>query len=95
MHADLQAKGVRCWFAPHDMHSGRKIHEQIDEAIRLHDRLLLILQKKAVPIQSRCPDIPAELANVIHRSLAKEPGERFADVRAMRQALLPCAPGPG
>ena len=43
LHADLQAKGVRCWFASHDMRSGKKVHEQIDEAIRLHDKLLLIL----------------------------------------------------
>lgn len=43
LHADLQAKGVRCWFAPHDMRSGKKVHEQIDEAIRLYDKLLLIL----------------------------------------------------
>jgi TIR domain/Pentapeptide repeats (8 copies) len=43
LYADLQAKGVRCWFAPHDIQGGRKIHEQIDEAIRLHDKLLLIL----------------------------------------------------
>jgi hypothetical protein len=29
-------KGVRCWFAPHDIQGGKTIHEQIDEAIRLH-----------------------------------------------------------
>ncbi len=45
LHTDLQGKGVRCWFAPHEMKGGRKLHEQIDEAIRLHDRLLLILSK--------------------------------------------------
>jgi uncharacterized protein YjbI with pentapeptide repeats len=43
LYADLQAKGVRCWFAPHDVKGGRKLHEQIDEAIRIHDKLLLIL----------------------------------------------------
>jgi hypothetical protein len=43
LHADLQSKGVRCWFAPHDIQGGKKIHEQIDEAIRIHDKLLLIL----------------------------------------------------
>jgi hypothetical protein len=43
IHTDLQAKGVRCWFAPHDMLSGKKVYEQIDEAIRVHDKLLLIL----------------------------------------------------
>jgi uncharacterized protein YjbI with pentapeptide repeats len=43
LYADLQNKGVRCWFAPHDIMAGAKLHEQIDEAIRLHDKLLLIL----------------------------------------------------
>lgn len=43
LYADLQAKGVRCWFAPHDIAGGKKVHEQIDEAIRLHEKLLLIL----------------------------------------------------
>ncbi len=43
LYADLQNRGVRCWFAPHDVQGGRKLHEQIDEAIRLHDKLLLIL----------------------------------------------------
>jgi uncharacterized protein YjbI with pentapeptide repeats len=43
LHADLQARGVRCWFAPQDIQGGRKIHEQIDEAIKVYDKLLLIL----------------------------------------------------
>lgn len=43
LYADLQNKGVHCWFALHDIQSGKKLHEQIDEAIRLHDKLLLIL----------------------------------------------------
>ena len=43
LHADLQNNDVRCWFAPHDVKGGKKLHEQIDEAIRLYDRLLLIL----------------------------------------------------
>ena len=48
LYADLQNKGVRCWFAPHDMAFGQKIHEQIDEAIRLHDKLLLILSEHSM-----------------------------------------------
>jgi hypothetical protein len=48
LHADLQAKGVRCWFAPHKMSGGKKLHEQIDEAIRLYDRLLLILSEHSM-----------------------------------------------
>jgi uncharacterized protein YjbI with pentapeptide repeats len=43
LYADLQNKGVRCWFAARDMQGGKKLHEQIDQAIRVHDRVLLIL----------------------------------------------------
>ena len=43
LYADLQARGVRCWFASHDIQGGRKVHEQIDEAVRVYDKLLLIL----------------------------------------------------
>ena len=48
LYNDLQGHGVRCWFAPHDIKGGRKIHEQIDEAIRLHDKLLLILSQHSM-----------------------------------------------
>ena len=39
---------MRCWFAPHDIQGGRKLQEQIDEAIRLHDKLLLILSEHSM-----------------------------------------------
>jgi len=48
LHADLQDKGVRCWFARHDIQAGKKIHEQIDEAIRVHEKLLLILSPNSM-----------------------------------------------
>ena len=48
LHADLQARGVRCWFAPHDMAIGAKILDAIDEAIRLRDKVLLILSEAAI-----------------------------------------------
>ncbi|HEU5380019.1 MAG TPA: toll/interleukin-1 receptor domain-containing protein [Ktedonobacteraceae bacterium] len=48
LHSDLQAHGVRCWFAPHDMKIGDKIRPRIDEAIHLQDKLLLILSEHSV-----------------------------------------------
>jgi hypothetical protein len=48
LHADLQNKGVRCWFAPHDMRIGAKIIDALDEAIRLRDKVLLILSDGAI-----------------------------------------------
>jgi uncharacterized protein YjbI with pentapeptide repeats len=48
LHSDLQANGVRCWYAAEDMSGGKKIHEEIDAAIRLHDKLLLILSENSM-----------------------------------------------
>jgi uncharacterized protein YjbI with pentapeptide repeats len=48
LFADLQREGVRCWFAPHHVQSGKKLHEQIDVAIRLHEKLLLILSPDSI-----------------------------------------------
>ena len=48
LHADLQAKGVRCWFAPEDMKIGDKILDRLDQSIRLHDKLLLVLSANSI-----------------------------------------------
>lgn len=48
LHADLQGKGVRCWFAPHDLKIGDKTLPRIDEAIHLQDKLLLLLSEHAI-----------------------------------------------
>jgi len=48
LHADLQDKGIRCWFAPHDMPIGGKIQDEIDTAIRLRDKVLLILSEHSI-----------------------------------------------
>ena len=43
LHGRLQQDNVRVWFAPEDIQGGKKLHEQIDEAIRLFDKLLIVL----------------------------------------------------
>jgi hypothetical protein len=74
LHADLQARGVRCWFAPHDIRGGRKVHEQIDEAIRVYDKLLLILTDASM--NSRW--VKTEIANA-----------RAREAQQNRQMLFP------
>jgi|SRR5664279_5596762 hypothetical protein len=70
----LPLHGVRCWFAPHDIKGGRKIHEQIDEAIRTYDKLLLILSEHSMSSSW----VKTEIAN------AREREEREA-----KQLLFP------
>lgn len=48
LHADLQSKGISCWFAPHDLKTGDKLRTRIYEAIQKNDKLLLILSEHAV-----------------------------------------------
>ncbi len=48
LHADLQDKGVRCWFAPEDLKIGDKFRVRIDETIRIYDKLLLILSAHSI-----------------------------------------------
>ena len=48
LYADLQSKGIRCWFAPEDMKIGDRMRDRIDQSIRLYDKLLLILSEQSV-----------------------------------------------
>jgi hypothetical protein len=48
LYADLQNKGVRCWFAPEDLRIGDKFRQRIDESIRLYDKLLLALSEDSI-----------------------------------------------
>jgi TIR domain/Pentapeptide repeats (8 copies) len=48
LHADLQSKNVRCWFDREDMKIGDRIRPRIDEAIRAHDKLLLVLTENSM-----------------------------------------------
>jgi hypothetical protein len=48
LYADLQNKGVRCWFAPQDMKIGDRIRDTIDQQIRLREKLLIILSSASI-----------------------------------------------
>ncbi len=48
LHADLQATGVRVWFAPEEMKIGDEIRPCIDEAIRLYDKLMVVLSENSI-----------------------------------------------
>jgi hypothetical protein len=62
LHADLQAHGVRCWFAPEDMKIGDEIEDTIDIAIRLRDKLLLILSETAMASAWVSKEVRTDLA---------------------------------
>ncbi len=48
LHNDLQAKGVRVWYAPEDLKIGDKFRMEIDQAIRLYDKLMVVLSDNSI-----------------------------------------------
>lgn len=57
------------------------------------DPFVVILEDEPVSLQVRSPDVPAELAAIVHRALAKDPSQRFATADAMWQSLARFAAG--
>lgn len=48
LYDDLQNKGVRCWFAPHDLRIGDRFPDRIEESILFYDKLLIVLSENSV-----------------------------------------------
>jgi hypothetical protein len=48
LYADLQAKGVRCWFFPDDAKWGEPKWGEIDVGIRIHDKLVVICSEHSL-----------------------------------------------
>ncbi len=59
-----------------------------------HALLLQILAKEPTPLAERAPGVPPELADVVHRAMAKNPAERFQSARSMQLALVPHGASP-
>ena len=60
------------------------------EPIRLENhpcKFLAILEDPPTPLESHCPEVPVELARLVHRSLEKSPEKRFTSTAEMRQQI--------
>jgi len=64
--------------------TGKTPHDLPKEVSR---QLAVIANAPPVPLRDRRADVPADLAAVVHRGLARDPAGRFPDVTAFRTAL--------
>jgi hypothetical protein len=48
LYSRMRDAHLRVWFAPEDIKGGKKIHEQIDHAIQIHDKLLIVLSDSSM-----------------------------------------------
>jgi hypothetical protein len=74
LYSDLKAHKVRCWIAPEDLPFGAVTRVSIDEAIRHHDRLLVVLSRHSITDDR----VEKEVATALER-----------EQRENRQVLIP------
>jgi hypothetical protein len=48
LHSRMRDEKLRVWFAPEDIKGGEKLHEQLERAIQMHDRLLVVLSEESM-----------------------------------------------
>ena len=48
LYEDLQARGIRCWYAPDRMSIGDRIRDTIKQSIRLHDKVIVVLSENSI-----------------------------------------------
>jgi serine/threonine protein kinase len=53
------------------------------------NKLAVVLEDEPVPLRQRAPHVPAAMAEIVHRALAKDPAARFASAKSMLAALEP------
>jgi hypothetical protein len=48
LYADLQAKGVRTWYFPEDARWGKSVWGEIDQSIKVYDKLVVVCSKNSL-----------------------------------------------
>lgn len=48
LHARMREAGLRVWFAPEDIKGGEKLLEQLERAIHIHDKLIIVLSEASM-----------------------------------------------
>jgi|ERR1041385_416123 hypothetical protein len=68
LYADLQARNIRVWFAPEDLKIGDRFRSRIDQSIRIHDKLIVILTTESIS--------SSWVENEVETAFARESKER-------------------
>jgi uncharacterized protein YjbI with pentapeptide repeats len=68
LHNDLDHNGGHCWFIPEELKIGNKIQHDMEQSIRIHDKVVLVLSQNSV---SR-PWMEKEVENAFEEEIKKK-----------------------
>lgn len=71
---DLRRNGIKSWYAPEDFKIGDRLRLRIDESIKLHDKLLLILSAASVRSAWVETEVETALEHERRRTQENRPG---------------------
>jgi len=84
LHSRMQDANIRVWFAAEDIKGGEKLHEQIDKAIRYHDKLLIVLSESSLQSEWVMTEIRKARKDEIHRKGRKLFPIRLVEFESLR-----------
>jgi serine/threonine-protein kinase len=81
--SDIYSLGALIWFL--SVGEPPFVREGVIQTLAAH------ISEPVSPLRSRCPDFPEDLDKVAQRCLAKDPEQRFPDVKSLEEALVMCS----
>ena len=81
----MRTANMRVWFAPEDMKGGKKLHEQLFDAIQVHDKLLLVLSDNSILSEWVITEIRKALAQEKKENLRKLFPIRLVDFETLQE----------
>jgi hypothetical protein len=80
LHNDFQAAGIRCWKWDHDARTGKSLWGEIDQAIRVHDKLVLIASESSLKSPAVNREIERAIRQEDERTVLKGQGKFAGDI---------------
>lgn len=84
LHGRMRDARLRVWFAPEDIQGGKKLHEQIETAIRLYDKLLIVLSEASMQSEWVMTEIRKARRHELRTGKRKLFPVRLVDMETMR-----------
>jgi hypothetical protein len=85
LYSRMRDEKLRVWFAPEDIKGGEKLHEQLERAIQLHDRLLIILSENSTQSEWVVTELRKARKQEIQQGRRKLFPIRLVSINAIRE----------